>query len=626
METDSGRSNASKEKKNMDHLTYAKLYQHSKLRGNIIRWYPITPGVRVLLVADSCETLEESLREMGAEVKRIPLEWENVGDAGEEQIPESGMEGCYDIVFQVDSFDAGQKKVAEAWKERLKQYASFLKEDGQLLLAVPNRLGLKYFAGCQDDVYDAYFAGPEGYADGMTKQALSRKEYISLLKEAGWEEVECYYPYPDYRFPTVIYSSEYLPGQDELNENIQNFDKDRYVFFEETKVYNSLLKEGLFEEFSNAFFFACRCMGRQTKKGEKVLYSKFSMERDERFQIRTDIVRTENGGRIVRKHPLTSEARRHLGRMEENYRKLQREAENGPVCFCPVTCVDGVAEFPWIKGEPLQQKLQKFLEQGDKEAAEQLILKYIEVLRQLPQEQIADVDLIFPNILVDDDVWNVIDYEWSFEEKIPQQWILYRTMLYLSIQLPGYETTRWTHLLELAGISAQEAKKYGDWEVEFQSYLRGKTVPLRNMVELLGNEVILFKDNQDAKEREMERRINLMEKDARKILFHLDQVEQKDGKAVLGGWACARTRHKTYIPLHITVFDQDGNRAGRAIERFERPDVAQMLKTDTDFPYWGFSLSFCSRPDRSYTLRLCAGRCQQEIRLKEISCEMRERN
>lgn len=586
-------------------MTYSDLYEHSKMRANIIRWYPIEQGAKILLVSDPCKALEESLKENRIDVTAV--------------LPEQicGADAPYDVIFQVGVFDVGEDCAVGAWKVRLRQYASLLKEGGCLLLAVPNRLGLKYFAGCQDDGSDLYFAGPQGDVLTMRRPVFGKKEYENILTEAGFTVTECYYPYPDYRFPSVIYSSEYLPGQDELNENIQNFDKDRYVLFDETKVYNSLLKEGLFEEFSNSFFFVCRVGAECEKKKEKILYSKFSVERDERFQIRTDIIQTESGKRIVRKYPMTDLAQQHVKRMEENHAKLQKMAEGTCISFCPVVCRDNVAEFPWIKGMTLQQRMQAFLEQGELEAAEKLLLRYIEVLGQLRQKQIADVDLIFSNILTEGDAWNVIDYEWSFDADIPERWICYRAMFFLSVQLPGYAFTRLEHLLKLAGICEDEAKRFADWEVEFQSYLRGDTVPIRNMVDLLGNEVIPFPGNRDENEKRAERCMNLMEQDARKLYFHLDCAERKDGQIVLAGWACARTKTGTYIPVHIKVFDREGNSVGRAVQRCKRPDVAQTLKADTDFPYWGFSLSFHQKSGSEFTLRLSAGRCLQEISLEE---------
>lgn len=613
--------NRYRQKPDEKELTYSSLLEYSPVRGNSISWYSIPGNADVLLVSAPSRAVEEILREKAGSITVISVNELQKLAAGKE--PRDGGRKKYDLIVQIGLLDSGAEQPEIAWTKCMKYYQSLLKETGRLLLAVPNRLGLKYFAGCQDEVYDAYFAGPEGYTGGETKQALSKKEYEEVLRQAGFLQIEKYYPYPDYLFPSVIYSEEYLPTQGELNDNIRNFDKDRYVLFDEMRVFNSLLKEGLFEEFSNSFLFLCSMRGscHADQSSEKVLYSKFSMERDEKFQIRTDIIKKADGERVVRKYPLTKTAEKHMANMLENYHRLQEQTAEKDISFCPAEKCGDAVEFTWVKGEVLQHKLQRMLEQGEKEDAEALIHQYMERTRVLFGAETVDVDLIFPNILVDGENWNVIDYEWTFTAQLPEKWILYRAMFYLALQLPGYEITKLPNLLALAGIKEEEAVQFGNWEIEFQEYLRGDTLPIQNMVDLLGNEVIPFAGQKDENQRETERRINLMEKQAKRLFFHLDIVEKKDKKAVLSGWACARTKQKALIPVHITVFDQNGNRVGRAVNRSMRPDVAEVLKGNTDFPCFGFDLSWSIGENKSYILRLSAGKCQQEIAL-----EIGERN
>lgn len=590
---------------------YPTLFRESPLRGNIVRWYPIRKGQKVLLLSEKCTALESSLQEMGAVVTALALN---------QNLKEVGIETHgYDVVLHVGIIDAGEKAPMQAWQNQIEQYRTFLKSDGILLLAVQNRMGLKYFAGCQDDNYDVYFAGPEGYSREMTRQALSREEYEHVLDAVGFTKREFYYPYPDYLFPCTIYSDKRLPESGELTEGIRNFDKDRYLLFDEAKVFDSLRKEGLFSHFSNSFFIVCNAKQAE----ERVIYSKFSVERDARFQVRTDIIEGADDSRVVRKYPLTQAAKIHVCNMEKNFERLEKLVAGTSVRFCPAKTVeiDGnmAVEFSWVRGEALQNRLKRLLESGENEEAEKLIRTYIRILEEIPMNDVADVDLIFPNILVDGDIWNVIDYEWTFEKEIPVKWIIYRGLFFLSIELPGYALTEISHLLELAEITDAEMKEFAGWEAEFQAYLKGDTIPVSDMVDLLGNEVIPFEGNRKAEDREAVRRMNLEEKNARKLFFHLDQIEKRDGKALLCGWACARTKNKKYIPVHIMVFDEDGNPIGRAVERSERPDVASVLKSDTDFAYWGFNVSWSLQENKKYTLRLNAGKCQQEMLLEEFS-------
>ena len=74
-----------------------------------------------------------------------------------------------------------------------------------------------------------------------------------ILQENGFSKFKFYYPYPDYKFPAVIYSDEYLPKPGELRKNQRNFDADRITLFEEGKAFDGILKSGLYPFFSYSF-------------------------------------------------------------------------------------------------------------------------------------------------------------------------------------------------------------------------------------------------------------------------------------------------------------------------------------------------------------------------------------
>ena len=47
----------------------------------------------------------------------------------------------------------------------LKEMGGYLKPEGKLLIAIENRLGLKYFAGAPEDHTDIHFFGIDGYPE-----------------------------------------------------------------------------------------------------------------------------------------------------------------------------------------------------------------------------------------------------------------------------------------------------------------------------------------------------------------------------------------------------------------------------------------------------------------------------
>ena len=82
---------------------------------------------------------------------------------------------------------------------------------------------------------------------------------------------------------TTLYSDRYLPKVGELSNNIRNFDRDRMLLFDEKKVFDMLIREGLFGQYSNSFLV-------MTGPMTDIVYSRFSNDRAEHLSIRTDIL------------------------------------------------------------------------------------------------------------------------------------------------------------------------------------------------------------------------------------------------------------------------------------------------------------------------------------------------
>ncbi len=613
---------------------YRTFFKNADIRRNLLEWYEFSSESIVLVVNEREGSLIRLLEEKCAEVTGVMSEelWE---------LPESS----YDVILHMGVVEADTAGINSTYKKYFSYYREHLKKQGVLLLAVPNRLGLRYFAGCQDEIYDGYFIGIEGYKAGMTKQALSKKEYEMLLTEAGFWNIEGYYPYPDYRFPVAVYSEEWLPGEGDLNANIRNFDKDRYHLFNESKVYDSLIREGLYKEFANSFLYICSL--EVQKKKEKVLFSKFSNERAPQFQIRTDIVEKQNGERCVVKYPLKPEAEFHVKKMQEAYERLTRECEDENISFCPVRWNGKGAESPFARGKTLQEILHDKLEAGDTKEALELVKDFVERYRsylikreecsgsdskEVRQRKSSDIegaaaettfvnniDMVFSNIFVEGDKWTVIDYEWSFEKEIPADFMLYRVLFRASIDLSSFEAMQLNHLLDLADISETEAAEYRKMEEEFQNYINGREIPARDMVSAFGRQVIPFMGNRDKQEKEAERLINLYGKKAVKILVSIDKTESRNGRVVCSGWACAKVREYGYIPVEIKIFDEDGNTVDMPVKRTSRQDVGAVLKTKgRKEEYIGFDAVFHTPGQKKYTIRFSAGRCQKEILLTGV--------
>ena len=193
------------------------------LKENFIDWIPVKQGESLLILSENMDDLA----------------------------------GMWDYIIVSDAFTRvpayfSGKNAYQQFFEKLERH---LKPGGHVILAVDNRYGLTYFAGGKERLTGRYFEGLEGYGNSEGVVTFSKDAILAMVKEAGFTSVKTYYPYPNYRYMTALYTDDHLPSVGELNKNICNFEEERMVLFDETKVFDELIKEDRFQEFSNSYVF-----------------------------------------------------------------------------------------------------------------------------------------------------------------------------------------------------------------------------------------------------------------------------------------------------------------------------------------------------------------------------------
>lgn len=248
------------------------LYHFSPVRQNILEWYPLKKDASVLEIGAGCGAISGVLCRNAKHVTSVDLskrrslinanrnkEYDNltimVGNFNDVVLKEK-----YDYITLIGVLEyAGYYTDDEhPFEAFLKKISGYLKEDGKLLIAIENKFGLKYWAGCREDHIATFFGGIEGYAKDSYVRTFSKNELAHMLEQAGFSEHTFYYPYPDYKLPEKIFSDEYLPHENELNVNHRNFDRNRVRLFDENKVYGELIRAEMFPEFSNSFLIVAK--------------------------------------------------------------------------------------------------------------------------------------------------------------------------------------------------------------------------------------------------------------------------------------------------------------------------------------------------------------------------------
>ena len=143
------------------------LYHLSPLRGNIVEWLPITKDMKVLEVGSGCGAITGTLARKAGQVTCVELsgkrsrinayrhmDADNVTiHVGNFQEIEPDLPCDYDYICLIGVFE-----YAQAYIQSGKPYESFLniikkhrKPEGHIAIAIENKFGLKYWAGCQED-------------------------------------------------------------------------------------------------------------------------------------------------------------------------------------------------------------------------------------------------------------------------------------------------------------------------------------------------------------------------------------------------------------------------------------------------------------------------------------------
>ena len=176
---------------------------------------------------------------------------------------------------------------------------------------------------------------------------------------------------------------------------------------------------------------------------KKVIYTKYSTERSDKFKIATSNIK-EDGSVYVKKKPVHEKAQSHIEGLLSKYEALKEYYNRSEVEFVPCEIAERNAFFPFVEGESLEGRLDRYVENKDYKGILQEVENYKRVITDnleivpfricddfigvfganYPEEGVAafkvsDIDLIFSNIIISGDKWQVIDYEWTFDFPVP---------------------------------------------------------------------------------------------------------------------------------------------------------------------------------------------------------------
>ncbi len=377
----------------------------------------------------------------------------------------------------------------------LEKAKSFLKPGGKIILAIENRMGIKYLNGAREDHTRRVFSSINDYTDlkdPVSCRTYSKPELQGLLQSAGLGEHQFFYPMPDYRLPREIYSDQLQPGANHLRYYRVNYDMDRMYYFNESMVFDQVCRDQMFDYFANSFLVICNAVS-------PVVYAKYVRERIAPYRMKTEI-RETNQGRVVEKCPLSKQGQEAICKLEQNLQKIQDlyvncrplQGELSGDCYrynyLPGTNLDDTLFVYRNNIDRFLEKTAEYVEHyfsHDKNREQ--IFQVTEGFRELFGEvvpgfesyslPVTNLDHVFHNIRLTEEGAYAFDYEWVVDFPVPHRFVIWRALyqLYLS-KYKMYLMNRISYkkYISYFGFTSEEDKTYHAMEKNFMLHVRGK--------------------------------------------------------------------------------------------------------------------------------------------------------
>ncbi|MBR1391672.1 MAG: glycosyltransferase family 2 protein [Lachnospiraceae bacterium] len=245
---------------------------------------------------------------------------------------------------------------------------------------------------------------------------------------------------------------------------------------------------------------------------DKLLYSKYSNERAEKFQICTQIYEDEAHQRYVVKRPCNEEAAEHVRSLRAHDAALTELYADTRIRLNHCSLQGDEARFSYLEGRTIEERLDACVEEKDYLGMLGIMQSYIGELTAcaqlkpfVPTEEfyrvfgnytlpaglkaapVTNIDMIFGNAIErDGDGWEMIDYEWTFDFPVPISFVVFRSLFFF-LTKHSEESLHQMNLYEIFHIPLELVPVYIAMEHSFGRYVRGNMTSLSDMRDLINN-------------------------------------------------------------------------------------------------------------------------------------------
>lgn len=485
------------------------LYHLSDMRENILDWYPFNENSDILEIGSGCGALTGLLSRKVRSVTCVELSkkrslinaYKNKNCDNVKIIignfKDIKLDKKFDYITLIGVWEYSGLYVEgeEPYINMFQKVKGLLKEDGKIIIAIENKMGLKYWNGAREDHTGKFYSGLNDYIGDKDIRTFSKPEIVEILEKMGLQEYKFYYPVVDYKLPTAIYSDKYLPQPGNIRCYGQEYSMNRVYNFYDATAFDQICNDHIFEYFSNSFLFIC---SSKKIKEENVIFAQYARERREKFRICT-YIKEENNKRFVVKKALNECAKEHVLKMAEREEWWKESLPR--IEYVRGMINDGKFIVPYVEGITLDEYLYKWRNNPDlfiyhvKELLNQYLMpdntKMIPFRKTQEFEavfgkiapitgkslKITNCDLIFSNLKITKDkkVFNY-DYEWVFDFEIPYEYVIWRILWDLYDKYSMYLKRKISieDFVGEIGINVQNISVYKEMQSNFSEYVYGK--------------------------------------------------------------------------------------------------------------------------------------------------------
>ena len=252
-------------------------YHLSVARSNLLRAINLTGAKRILELGCGCGSITRYLGEqedllidsVEGSPQRATLaalrcrDLENVTIANANfndlQLPESH----YDLVLFVGVTEyAGRFSKRDSDQQALQDLLTMsyrtTTPEGVTLVAIENRVGLKYLHGANEDHYSVPYIGLQNYPESQGIKTYTKAEWLEQIVKAKFIDSKFLYPFPDYKVPSVVIDDTVAGDADRIETLLQKVkSRDYATNFTlgdvEPILWSALASAGTLGEHANSF-------------------------------------------------------------------------------------------------------------------------------------------------------------------------------------------------------------------------------------------------------------------------------------------------------------------------------------------------------------------------------------